>query len=173
MEQSISGIVEAVLEELEIPYDRESISGCMDVNPEDTELHCGNGGEVFDFIIPGESAIFPVKIIAYEEKNLLMTIGFFPVKVGERDLDRMYGLVNEINYNTRVGAYVVDPDDGELSFRIAHNVVGGAINQDVVRMCLLLVVDRLTGCYETIMAALFGGPRMTFTISTERDTVRS
>lgn len=153
MEQIIGNAVEQVLDGLDLHYSHEEHS--------------------YRFIIQDNYADFPFTIVADEEKELLVVIGFFPVKVGGDHLDEVFKVINSINYRTTVGAFVIDPADGELSFRIAQNVDGGAVNQQVVRICLLQAISRLTDSYEEIMAGMFGGPRMNFSFSAEEEADQS
>ena len=56
---------------------------------DDMELHYGHDGMVFHFTMSDDRADFPISIVALEERDLLMTIGYFPIKVGQQHLDRM------------------------------------------------------------------------------------
>jgi Uncharacterized conserved protein len=140
---------------------------------DDMELHYGHDGMVFHFTMSDDRADFPISIVALEERDLLMTIGYFPIKVGQQHLDRMCRKLNDINYSTTVGAFVIDPEDGDLSFRITHNTDGGAVNEETVKTCLLQVIARLRDCYEDVMATLYGGPQMSFMFSPERNAAHS
>lgn len=134
---------------------------------DDMELHYKQDGEVFSFSIGDEEADFAVRIIADEKSELLTTIGYFPVKISKANLDKMYKAVNDLNYQTMVGFFTIDSEDGELSFRLSNNVDGGAINEDIVKTCLLQVIYRLRNSYEEIMKAMYGGPQMNFTFASE------
>lgn len=79
------------------------------------------------------------------------------------NLDKMYKVINDMNDQHMVGAYVIDSEDGELIYRIANNVDDGAINEQVVMSCVIQVLNRLKYTYNDIMKAMFGGEQYTFT----------
>ncbi len=62
---------------------------------DELELHYKQEGELFTFTIGDDVADFPIRIVADEEKELLVVIGYFPVKVSKANLDKMYKVVNE------------------------------------------------------------------------------
>ena len=134
---------------------------------DEMELHYKHEGELFTFTVGDDEADFPVRIIADEENELLTTIGYFPVKISKTNLDKMYKFINDLNYKTMVGFFAIDSEDGELSFRLANNVDGGAINEGIVKACFLQVMFRLRNTYEDIMKAMYGGPQMNFTFASE------
>lgn len=130
---------------------------------DEMELNYRNDGEVFIFTIGDDDADFTIRILGDEKNELLTVVGFFPVKVSKMNLDKMYKFINDLNYKTMVGFFTIDSEDGELSFRLANNVDGGAINEDIVKACLLQVFYRLRNSYDDIMKAMYGGPQMNFT----------
>ncbi len=134
---------------------------------DEMELHYKHEGELFTFTVGDDEADYPMRIIADEENELLTTIGYFPVKISKTNLDKMYKFINDLNYKTMVGFFAIDSEDGELSFRLANNVDGGAINEGIVKACFLQVMFRLRNTYEDIMKAMYGGPQMNFTFASE------
>lgn len=132
---------------------------------DELELHYKQDGEFFTFTVGDDVADFPIRIVADEEQELLVVIGYFPVKISKASLDKMYKVVNDLNYQTLAGHFAVDSRDGELTFRQANNVDGGAINDAIVRACFLQVVSRLRNSYEEIMKAMYGGSQMNFTFA--------
>ena len=132
---------------------------------DELELHYKQDGELFTFTVGDDEADFPIRIVADEEKELLVVIGYFPVKISKANLDKMYKVVNDLNYQTMVGYFAIDSNDGELSFRLANNVDDGAINDAIVRACFFQVLSRLRNSYEEIMKAMYGGEQFTFTFA--------
>ena len=132
---------------------------------DELELHYKQDGELFTFTVGDDEADFPIRIVADEEKELLVVIGYFPVKISKANLDKMYKVVNDLNYQTMVGYFAIDSNDGELSFRLANNVDDGAINDAIVRACFFQVLSRLNNSYEEIMKAMYGGEQFTFTFA--------
>lgn len=147
METIIANAVTAALDRLELNYNHE--------------------GEVFTLIMDCEDADFKIRIIADEQNEFLLTIGYFPVKISKIYFDKMYKVINELNCSLMVGAFVLDSEDGELVFRIGNNVDEGAINEQVVTACFFQVVNRLKNTYNDIMKAMFGGEQYTFTFGNE------
>lgn len=147
METIISNTVAAALDELELNY-----------------LH---DGEIFTLTMCEDMANFKVRIVADEKNELLLTIGYFPVKISKMNLDKMYKVINDMNDQHMIGAFVIDSEDGELIYRIANNVDDGAINERVVMACFIQVINRLRNTYEDIMKAMYGGPQMNFTFASE------
>lgn len=130
------------------------------------ELNYSHEGEVFTLIMGEEDANFKIRIFADEKNELLLTIGYFPVKVSRMNLDKMYKVINDLNNQNMIGAFVIDSEDGELTFRLANNVDSGAINEDVVIVCFFQVINRLKDTFNDIMKAMFGGEQFTFTFGT-------
>ena len=119
------------------------------------ELHYTRDGENFTCTLCEEDANFRICIIADEKNELLLVIGYFPVKI------------SKMNDQHMVGAYVIDSEDGELIYRIANNVDNGAINEQVVMACFIQVLNRLKNTYNDIMKAMYGGEHYTFTFGNE------
>lgn len=132
---------------------------------DELELNYHHDGEIFTFTIGDDEADFRIRIIADEKNELLLTIGYFPVKISRANLDKMYKVINDLNDQHMIGAYVIDPEDGELIYRIANNVDGGAINEHIVQACFFQVINRLKNTYEDIMKAMYGGEQYTFTFA--------
>ena len=147
METTISNAVTEALDMLELNYSHED--------------------DLFTIVMCNDNADFKIRIVADEKNELLLTIGSFPVKISKNHLDKMYKVINDLNDEHMIGAYVIDSDDGELIFRMANNVDGGAINERVVLACFFAVYNRLKNTYEDIMKAMFGGEQYTFTFGNE------
>lgn len=132
---------------------------------DEMELHYNQEGELVMFTIGDDEADFAIRIFADEKNEILTTIGYFPVKISKANLEKMYKYINDLNYQTMVGLFTIDSDDGELSFRLANNVDGGAINNGIVKTCFLQVLSSLHNTYEDIMKAMYRGPQMTFSFA--------
>lgn len=140
---------------------------------DEMELHYSHEGELFTLTMCEEEANFPIRIIADDEQSVLTTIGYFPVKISQMNIDKMYKVINDLNYRQLIGSFVIDSEDGELSYRISQNADDGAINESIVRICFFQVVARLKKSYEDIMKAMYGGPQMTFTFASESQSACS
>lgn len=131
---------------------------------DEMEIHYKKEGQIFIFSVGDDCADFPIRIIADEENELLTTVGYFPVKVPKMNLEKMYKFINEVNYKTMVGLFVIDSEDGELTFRLANNVDGGVINESIVKACFLQVMCRLSNTFEDIMKSIYGCEQFTLSI---------
>ena len=147
MNDLMCSTVASTLDEMEIPYKRE--------------------GFLFKFTVSDDYADLDVRIIADDDNEVLTVVGFFPVKISNANLDKMYKVINDINLKNLVGHYAINSEDGVLSFRLTNNVDGGAINEGIVKACFLQVMFRLRNTYEDIMKAMYGGPQMNFTFASE------
>ena len=127
------------------------------------ELNYNQDEELFTLVMSEDDADFKIRILADEKNELLITIGYFPVKISKSNLDKMYKVINDMNNENLLGAFVIDSRDGELSYRVTNNVDDGAVNERVVIACFFQVVNRLKNTYEDIMKAMYGGEQYTFT----------
>ncbi len=100
-------------------------------------------GEVFKTILGDDEVDFRINIIADEENELLLIIGYFPIRISKVNLEKMCKVINELNSQYMVGCFVIDPDDGELTFRLTNNVDGCAINEQIVRVSYYQVGMRM------------------------------
>ena len=120
-------------------------------------------GEIFKTVLSDDEVDFRINILADDENELLLIIGYFPVRISKMNLEKMCKVINELNSQYMVGCFVIDPEDGELTFRLANNVDGGAINEQIFRMCYFQVGVRMRNTYQDIMKAMYGGEQYTFT----------
>lgn len=127
------------------------------------ELNYNQDEELFTLVMSEDDADFKIRILADEKNELLLTIGYFPVKISKSNLDKMYKVINDMNNENLLGAFVIDSCDGELSYRVTNNVDDGAVNERVVIACFFQVVNRLKNTYDDIMKAMYGGEQYTFT----------
>ena len=137
------------------------------------ELHYRKEENVFHLVMNEEAADFTFLLVADDENEALTVVGYLPVKVPQDQIDRMCRVINDLNYKYPFGALVIDPEDGELSYRMANNVDDGAVNVKIVQTCFLQVLARLKYSYGEIMRSLFGGPQVTFRLPGGDDTTPS
>ncbi len=144
MENLIRNTVKEALDELELRYR----------NVDD---------ETFFLTMCCKEADFKIRLTADDEQEVLCIIGYFPVKVPESRLEAMYKVINDINYKLLVGSFAIDSDDGELIFQVVNNADGGAINNEVVKVCFKQTIMALKKYYGNIMKGMYGGEQYTFT----------
>ena len=147
METIIANTVAETLDNLEFDYDQE--------------------GDVFHTVFGADEADFNIDIIAEDETEFLLVIGYFPVRVSKTNHEKMCKVINELNSQFMVGCFIIDPENGELTFRLGNNVDGGAINEKIVQMCYFQVGVRMKNTYQDIMKALYGGEQYTFTFASD------
>lgn len=131
---------------------------------------CWNKGRVFRFDLKEEKATFSFEILADDNRNRLVVIGYFPVPVHESSLERMYKYINELNRVNSPGMFIINSVDGELTFRISSSEYGCTFNEDHVMHLLSEVRDALSCQYDGIMKELFGSPRMVFAFDGGKDS---
>lgn len=88
--------------------------------------------EVFYYHLTSELTTYRQRLVPLEDEELLVTITSFPIKVPEDKRFLFASLLNNLNHSLLLGFYVMDPEDGEITFRISCPVDGGAINNNIV-----------------------------------------
>lgn len=147
MESIIENTIVSVLDELGITYRREE--------------------DEFVFKVGEEDGDFTYCIAANEVDELITIVGYFPVCVPKESLDRVCRVLNELNENSVIGAFSVDPEDRRPSFHLANYVSERAVNARIIQMCLMQVMGHITHSFQTIAKAMYGGEHYTFTFGNE------
>ena len=92
--------------------------------------------EVFNYRLSTELTTYRQRLVPLEEQELLLTITNFPIMVPEDKRFLMTTLLNKLNHSLILGHYVMDPEDGEISFRVSCPVDDGAINKTIVLVAI-------------------------------------
>ena len=92
--------------------------------------------EVFNYRLSTELTTYRQRLVPLEEQELLLTITNFPIMVPEDKRFLMTSLLNKLNHSLILGHYVMDPEDGEISFRVSCPVDDGAINKTIVLVAI-------------------------------------
>ena len=137
------------------------------------DIHYETREMMFVFTVTDDLADFRVGLIADDDIDRIMVCVCIPSKVPQANRDRMCTLINELNYETAVGAFSINPENGELAFRLANNVSSETIDAELVQTCLFQAIYRVRDCYEKIMREMYGGPQMNFTFVPSKDSKRS
>ena len=119
------------------------------------ELKYDHEGQSTTFMVTGHSAQYRVNVIGLEDKEMLIVQASFSVMIPEAKRPKMYKFISEFNYNRLMGLLVIDPEDGELSYRISNTVDQGAINEAVVKVCVLDALNTLDDNHDSIMEAIY------------------
>ena len=123
------------------------------------ELKYDHDGQLTTFMVTGRSAQYRVNVLGLEDKEMLFVQATFPVMIPEAKRPKMYKFISEFNYNRLMGLLVIDPEDGELSYRISNTADHGAINETVVQVCVLDVLKTLDDSHDSIMEVLYAPDR--------------
>ncbi|MBO4568647.1 MAG: YbjN domain-containing protein [Candidatus Methanomethylophilaceae archaeon] len=143
----ISDTVASVLDALDIRYLREE-------------------GE-FNFRVGEDDGDITYCVSVDEEGEMLTVVGYFPVCVPQENVDRVCRLLNDLNEQSVIGAFSVDPEDRRPSFHLSNYVCGGAVKERIVQMCLLQVMGHVSHSFQAIARAMYGGEQYTFTFANE------
>lgn len=143
--------------------ERNIIRNAVESTLDGLKYHYLKLGRVFRFKLKEENVIYRYVIVADDEHEYLVVVGAFPVHVPKPSFDMMCTYINELNRMDIPGRFVINPDDGELTFRIISSVHGCTFNENHILYCLDMVSLALSRQYEGIMKALYGGSQMVFT----------
>lgn len=105
---------------------------------EEMEIHFeyDQENEVFNYRISTDLTTYRQRLVPLEEEELLLAITNFPIMVPEDKRFLMTSLLNKLNHSLILGHYVMDPEDGEISFRVSCPVDDGAINKTIVLVAI-------------------------------------
>ena len=92
--------------------------------------------EVFNYRLSTELTTYRQRLVPLEKQELLLAITNFPIMVPEDKRFLMNSLLNKLNHSLILGLYVMDPEDGEISFRVSCPVDDGAINKTIVLIAI-------------------------------------
>ena len=102
-------------------------------------------------------AAYTVCFQAYKDEPTVVCTCEMPLRVPEADRLRAVDYLNRANWGLRVGAFELDPSDGEVRFRVSADVDDGAISADRIGRMLDAVVPVCDRYCRGLMAVVFGG----------------
>ena len=145
---------------------KKSMSRAIERALEADRIHYWKEGDGFLFLNTTEKeADYLIKILPDEEMEVLFVIGFFPVKAPKLSMDRMYKVINDINHRRYICELVMNPEDGQITYRSVNHVDQGAINKEIVHMAAAHVVEHLILCYDELMQAMYSSSNTSYAIS--------
>lgn len=95
--------------------------------------------------------------IFYNEEKEWFSIVVYPshaIPVGK--VDKILPTLNNINKKLLFGSFFVDPEDGELAFRMANSVDNRSVNDTMVTVLLSTALNTVDENINDIMKALYG-----------------
>ena len=73
----------------------------------------------------------------------------------------MTSLLNKLNHSLILGHYVMDPEDGEISFRVSCPVDDGAINKTIVLVAIGNSITTMDNHLPELLSAIGNLPTST------------
>ena len=110
--------------------------------------------EVFDYRLSTELTTYRQRLVPLEGQELLLAITIFPIMVPEDKRFLMTSLLNKLNHSLILGHYVMDPEDGEIAFRVSCPVDDGAINKTIVLVAISNSITTLDKHLPELLAAI-------------------
>lgn len=98
--------------------------------------------------------VFPIYITADEEHSLLVITGHYGRRMTEDSSKTTGHVINTLNDQFPVGAILIGPKDGELTFRVYHCLEGKALSPGHITALLYLVIGRLKQTVGIIDASM-------------------
>lgn len=121
-----------------------------------SELHYQIEDDImFRFGISGDHANFDIRLICEEKMEILLSIVSCSMCVPKDKIEKMCKWIVEKNYSLTLGEFKMDTKDGELSFRLACPLDGGAVNEDIVGVAISYTLNTFDNTYEEIIKALY------------------
>lgn len=134
--KKIHETVLCALKELELTYNYDEESG------------------VFDYRIPTDNTSYYQRLLPLEELEILISVTTFPIMIPEDKRFMFVNLLNKLNLKLQLGYFVLDPEDGELTFRIVCPVDKGAINMAIVIVAIGNGINTMEKYFHEFLTAL-------------------
>jgi len=110
---------------------------------------------MFSFGVKGDHANFDVRLLCEDNTEVLLAAVTCGLCIPKDKIDRMCRWVVEKNYTLTLGEFKMDTRDGELSFRLACTLDGGAVNKDIVGVVISQVINIFDNSYEELVKAMY------------------
>jgi hypothetical protein len=138
--KKISDAVRSALDAMEIRY------------------HYDQENEVVDYKITTDNTSYRQRLVPLEDDELLVAITNFPIMVPEDKRYIFANIINKINYTLLLGYFVMDAEDGELTFRVSCPLDDGAINETIVKVVISNSIHTIEQYFQEFLAALSALP---------------
>lgn len=116
---------------------------------------------VFEMDFKMDSVISPIRIIIFVEKDCFQVRALLPISAeisNSKGLFELLKFVTKVNYQLKVGNFIVDIDDGEIAYKVHVDCEGiDAIGNEIVKnsvVCTILMSKRYI---PGLVAILFYG----------------
>ncbi|MCM1501318.1 MAG: YbjN domain-containing protein [Bacteroidales bacterium] len=110
---------------------------------------------MFNFDVHGENANFNCSIICDDDNEILFVSITLPQKATRKSINRVCRWITDTNYNTVLGAFMMDTGDGEICYRISNTLDCGAVNSDIVKASLITALNCCDTKYPEIVKTIF------------------
>lgn len=123
--------------------------------------------EVFNFRLTTEKTSYNQRLVPLEDDELLVVITTFPILVPEEKRFMFANLINKINHSLLLSYFVMDPEDGELSFRVSCPLDDGAVNETIVKVVIGNSFQTMEKYFEEFLATFSAFPTTNLGATTE------
>lgn len=110
--------------------------------------------DVFDYRIPTDNTSYFQRLLPFEEQEILFSVTNFPIMIPEDKRFMFVNLLNKLNLKLQLGYFVLDPEDGELTYRIACPVDNGVINTAIVIVAIGNGITTMENYFQEFITAL-------------------
>lgn len=97
-----------------------------------------------------------VRIFYNEEKEWFSVVVYPSHAIPVSKVEKILPTLNNINKSLLFGTFFVDPEDGELTFRVSSSVDNRSINDTMVAVMLSTALNTVDENINDIMKALYG-----------------
>ena len=107
-----------------------------------------------DFL--GEVATYRIIAAVDDDGDLFQVLAYAPVRVPEGARPSIAETIARANYGLRLGKFEMDCDDGELRFQIAHILIGGVLDDEVIERTLGGAIAMLDRYVPAVLSVIYG-----------------
>ena len=116
---------------------------------------------IFEMGLKMESAISSIRIIIIVENDCFQVRSILPVGVDVRDENKLVQLlmfVTKVNYQSKIGSFIVDINDGEIAYKVHVDCDGiDDIGNEIVKKSVMCSVYMFKRYMPGLEALLFLG----------------
>lgn len=122
---------------------------------DELKLHYHEDDSGFELNIKVEHTNVAVKVLCLEEQEILIAAASGGIFAPEDKIDATCRWACEKNSRCNIGNYIVDTDDGEVSFRISCPLDEEAVNGEIVRVAVLNAIKKIDDDYLELLKLLY------------------
>ena len=122
---------------------------------DELKLHYHEDDSGFELNIKVEHTNVAVKVLCLEEQEILIAAASGGIFAPEDKIDATCRWACEKNLRCNIGNYIVDTEDGEVSFRISCPLDEEAVNGEIVRVAVLNAIKKIDDDYLELLKLLY------------------